>query len=223
MRFAVELKGQADVLASVAPCFQGDIIRIVGRGDGWFLESPVFDVCTNGGQVFPIADNILGLIHRICYVYAGLLSPFTIGYVQPFNETGVPLGRSLRASDTINVYSSEGIGQLRNSRGSQTLGAETLRRALGDQEIRVGLDLIGEKDLEWPQVYDILEFLGSETIVENKWVARKDLRRVKRTANHYRHLGRPQKNPLPPDPPSLQESISLVLDLLRKWLGRAAG
>src|ERR1700683_310457 len=220
MRFAVELKGQADTLANVAPCFQGDIARIVIRDDRWFLESSAFDGCTNGGQVFPIADNILGLIHRICYLYTRLLAPFTIGYVQPLNETDAPLGRVLRASDTVNVYSSRGIEELRDSRGSQTLGTETLTRALEDQEVRVALALIGENDVEWPRIYDIVEFWGPETIVENKWATRKTVRRLRQTANHYRHLGRPQNNRLPPEPPSLQESLSLVLNLLKKWMSR---
>jgi hypothetical protein len=218
MKFAVQLIGQADTLEKVAPCFQGDTVRIVRRDGDWFLESSAFDACINGGQVFPIADNILRLVHRISYLYAGLISPFEIGYVQPFNEDGVPLRRALRASARFNVYSAAGIEELQNSRGAQTLGSEAVDRAMTDQQFLAALSLIGEDELQWPHIYDILEFLDLEVIIKKKWATRKEVRRLRQTANHFRHLGRPKKNPLPPEPPSLNESRSCVLGLLKKWI-----
>jgi hypothetical protein len=218
MKFAVQLKGDAHVLESVAPCFQGDIVRIVKRGDDWFLESSKFDARANGDDAFPIADELLRLVHRISYLYTRLLSPFEIGYVQLFNETGAPLGRALRASDTINIYSTAGIEELRNSRGSQTLGSEVVDRAMTDEQVLAALSLIGEGDLQWPQLYDIIEFLDSSVIINKKWATRKEVRRLRQTANHYRHLGRLKKNPLPPDPPSLHDSRSFVLAILKKWM-----
>ncbi len=217
MKFNVQLKGQADTLEAVAPCFQSDRIRIIKR-DEWFLESSEFNQCTNGGQVFPIADDILRLIHRVCFLFTSLASPFEIGYVQPYNDAGNPLGRALRSSQTINVYSSAGIEELRTLKGAQTLGAETVSRALDDQTVRAALSLIGENDLQWPQIYDIVEFVGLKVIVRNGWASEKEIRRLRQTANYYRHLGRPKKYPLPPNPPSLHESATFVLRLLKKWI-----
>jgi hypothetical protein len=218
MKFVVQLKGVARVLESIAPCFQGEGVRIVRRDDDWFLESSKFDAFANGGEVFPIADELLRLIQRVSYLYTRLLSPLEIGYVQPFSETGTPLRRALRASATLNVISAAGIEELQNSRGSQTLGAEIVDRAMTDEPVRAAMSLVGEGDLKWPQIYDVIEFLGVETVVENEWATRKEVTRVRQTANYYRHLGSPRENLLPLDRPSLSDSRSFVIELLRKWI-----
>jgi hypothetical protein len=217
MKFDVQLKGQVETLEAVAPCFQSDRVRIIKRDD-WFLESSEFDQCSNGGQVFPIADDILRLIHRVCLLFTGLASPFEIGYVQPYSDTGSPLRRALRSIQTINVYSSAGIQELRTLKGTQTLGAEAISRALDDQTIRIALSLIGEHGPQWPQIYDVVEFLGWKAIVNKGWATQREVKRVKRTANHHRHAGRPGRNPLPPNPPSLHDSATFVLGLLKKWI-----
>ena len=68
-------------------------------------------------------------------------------------------------------------------------------------------------------LYNVLEFLGGlDAVVKKKWASRKQVSKCWRTANHHRHLGSPNKYPLPADPPSLNEAISLVLDLLKKWI-----
>jgi hypothetical protein len=218
MKFAVQLKGQADTLENVSSCFQGDSVKVVKRDDDWFLESLAFEACANGGQVFPIADDILFLIHRVCYLYAGLLAPFEIGYVQPFDEEGLPLRRALRASRKINVYSSSGVEELRTLRGVQTEGTQAVGCALADDQIRAGLSLIGDGEPEWPQLYNVVEFMGFKTIVKKKWASEKQVRRFRQTANHYRHTSRPTKNPLPPDPPSLSESRAFVRGLFKTWM-----
>lgn len=218
MKFAVQLKGDAHVLESLTPCFQADGVRILKRDDEWFLESSRFAPCANGGEVFTIADEILRLIQRVSYLYARHLSPLEIGYVQPFSETGAPLKRTAQASFTLNVVSAAGIEELRNSRGSQTLGAEIVDRAMTDEPVRAALSLLGQGDLQWPQIYDIIEFLDPEVIVKKKWATREEVRKLRQTANHFRHLGRPKKNPLPPGPPSLNESRTCVLGFLKKWI-----
>jgi hypothetical protein len=218
MKFAVQLKGDAHVLERLAPCFQAEQVRIVKRDDDWFLESSRFAPCANGGEVLTIADEILRLIQRVSNLYALHLSPLEIGCVQQFSETGAPGRMTARKSFTLNVVSAVGVEELRNSRGSQTLGAEIVDRAMTDESVRAALSLLGLGGLQWPQIYDIIEFLSPEVIIKKKWASSKEVRRVRQTANHYRHLGRPKRNPLPPDPPSLNDSGSFVLELLKKWM-----
>ena len=136
-----------------------------------------------------------------------------------FSETGVPINRALRGSAKIDVYSSTGIKELQNLRGEQSLGAAIVDRARVNNKVNEALALIGESGLQWPQLYNILEFLGgTDAIVRKKWATREQIRKCKQTANHHRHLGSPTKYPLPTDPPSLSEATSLMLDPLKRWI-----
>ena len=59
----------------LAPCFVSDDARIKKCEEGWILESSEFASCTSGGQVFPIAENIVSRIHRILSLYCGVTDP----------------------------------------------------------------------------------------------------------------------------------------------------
>jgi hypothetical protein len=218
MKFAVQLRGAAHGFEAVADCFQGDSARIKKSGDTWFLESSAFDVCTTEDEVFAIADGILSLIHGVFGLYAGLHSPFEISGVHTFSDTGVRIRRVLRVVKKIDIYSSKGIQELQASRGDQSLGSVIVGRAMADKGVQEAVALLGEGGIRWPHVYDIVEFLGADTIVRKKWATKKQILKCKQTANHHMHLGRPTKCPLPPDPPSLSEATSMVVDLLKRWI-----
>jgi hypothetical protein len=141
MKYAVQLVGAAHVLEAVGYCFQGDSARIRKGGDNWFLESSAFDVCATAGEVFLIADELLRLIHRVSALYMRLYSPFEIGYVQAFSETGVPTNRALRGFAKIDVYSSTGIKELQNLRGEQSLGAAVVDHARVNNKVNEALAL----------------------------------------------------------------------------------
>lgn len=101
-----------------------------------------------------------------------------------------------------------------------TLGSAFVGAAWKDKKLEEALALIGDgEDMQWPQLYNILEFLGGEnTIVNKKWATRPQIRRLRQTANHHRHLGSPKEYPLPAKPPSRDEARSMVLGLLKKWI-----
>jgi hypothetical protein len=151
-------------------------------------------------------------------LYARLHSPFGISVVHTFSDTGVRIRRVLRVVKKIDIYSSKGIQELQALRGDQSLGSVVLGRAMADKGVQEAVALVGEGDIRWPHVYDILEFLGADAIVRKKWATREQIRRCKQTANHHRHLGSPTKYPLPTDPPSLSEATSLTVDLLKRWI-----
>ncbi len=220
VKFAVQLTGTRPLLEHVAPCFQGEFARIVKVGDDWFLESSAFSICAAPAEVYPIADQILKLIHRVTAVYARLFSPFEIGYVQAFSDDGTPVNRALRAMQRVQVYSGEGIAELQALREEQSLGTCVVHEAMADEELLAALALVGDQhEIQWPQLYDILEFLGGERVIAGKnWATRAQVRRCRQTANYYRHLGRPIKNPLPANPLSLGEATAMVLGLLKNWI-----
>lgn len=220
MKFAVQLKGSQPLLENVSGCFHGDFARIRKIGDEWFLESSTFDACVTGVDVFPIAHKVLRLIHRVTAIYSGLFSPFEIGYVECFTDMGARVNQALQATQRVQIYSGEGLQELRESQGERTLGSAFVGAAWENKKLEEALALIGDgEDLHWSQLYNILEFLGGEdAIVKKKWASRPQIRRCRQTANHHRHLGSPRKYPLPANPPSPGEARSLVLGLLKRWI-----
>jgi hypothetical protein len=99
------------------------------------------------------------------------------------------------------------------------VGDAVVDRARVNNKVNEAVALIGESGLQWPQLYNILEFLGgTDAIVRKKWATREQIRKCKQTANHHRHLDSTTKYPLPTDPPSLSEATSLTLDLLKRWI-----
>jgi hypothetical protein len=141
VKFAVQLKGTKPLLENVSGCYQGDFARIGKIGDEWFLESSAFDACANGGEVFPIADAVLRLIHRVTAVYAGLFSPFEIGYVEAFDDAGVRVNRSLRATQGSNVLLA-GVTRAPGRTGKAITGLRCRGRGVRGQETRgsIGFD-----------------------------------------------------------------------------------
>jgi len=59
---------------------------------------------------------------------------------------------------------------------------------------------------------------GASSVKNAGFASEKKTARVKRTANHYRHLGNPGKYPLPPNPPTLADARVFAIDLMTKWI-----
>jgi hypothetical protein len=223
MKYAVQLvNGSEPLMKNAASCFQGNFAKIIKIGDDWFLESSAFDGCAVPGQVFSIADKLLRLMQRITAVYARLFSICEIGYVQAFNDAGVPTTRGLRGTLRVQIISPDGLQELSKMHGDQSRGSALAAAAMARADLQEALTLVGDGyDLQWPQISNILEFLGgADAMAQRKWATRDQIRKCKHAANHYRHLGSPQKYPLPVSPPTPGEATILVFSLLQKWISQ---
>jgi hypothetical protein len=222
MRYAAQLLGDAATIEKVAPCFQGGAARIRRFGNDWFLESSVFESCPGPAEVFPIAKEILTSVHQVSMLYAYLLTVehIRLGYIQEFNDAGSLTRRSLHATQKVNVYSAEGLAELKGLRGHQSSGSAVVEGARSSRKVQEALSLIGCTELGWPQLYNILEFLGGDrAIVKRGWATQSEVRRYKQTANHFRHLGSLNRYPLPPNPPSVSDGRKFILlNLLKRWV-----
>jgi hypothetical protein len=86
---AAVLKGQANMLESVAPCFVSNSARIRKHEEGWMLEWSEFASCTTGEQVFPIADSSRGATRwrdGLWGLIFGQPRPLTIGWPDFFGS-----------------------------------------------------------------------------------------------------------------------------------------
>jgi hypothetical protein len=213
---AAVLKGQPDMLESVAACFDGTNAKIRKHEEDWILESSAFASCTTGEQVFPIADDLVSRIHHVLALYCGATATLSVEHIYWINAEGKKL-RTIRGSLPVNVISSKGLAELKGMSDSQPLGSALLQAMTLDA--KEGLALHGEGGLSWSQVYDIIEFLGGEAgITKAGYTSRKQTRAVRQTANHYRHLGSPKKYPLPSNPPDLAAASEFARSLLKRYI-----
>jgi hypothetical protein len=215
---AAVLKGQVNMLESIAVCFVSDDARVRKHEENWILESSEFASCTTGEQVFPIADNIVSRLQRILALYCGAYEVLSVAHIAWVNAAGEKL-RSIRSVLPINVFSSTGITELETMRGTQPLGSAVFQASVLNTTVSEALALHGESGLSWSQVYDIIEFLGgAEGIAKAGYADKKQTRTVRQTANHYRHLGNVRKYPLPSNPPALAAATEFSRNLLKRFL-----
>ena len=132
---------------------------------------------------------------------------------------GEPVRQRLRDLITVRVYSAAGLRELSVSSNRTSLGSALLARAVDDPAVAEALKLVGERDLGWPQIYDIIEFLGGAKEISSSGLgSRSRTELVRRTANHYRHLGRRVPDLLPTNAPTLAKAQLFVTGILKRWL-----
>jgi hypothetical protein len=218
MRFVAELEGEPHVLENLAPCLQGNYARLRRIGNRWVLESSAFDQCKAGQEVFPEAEMLVSHIQAILAIYLQLHDAFRVVSILWLNAKGRPFRRSLRSHINVNTYSAKGILELASLRGVESLGTALAHRAAAHAAFREALALVEKRPLRWSQIYDVIEFLGAERIATTGWATRRDIVRIRRTANYYRHLGRPKKDTLPKNPPTLANARTFAFNLLKRWI-----
>src|SRR3984885_429177 len=120
----------------------------------------------------------------------------------------------------MQIISPDPFQELSAGFGEPSRGSMLAVGAVARAHMQEAFALVGDGyDLQWAQIYNILEFLGgADAMVQRKWATRDQIRKCKQTANHFRHLGSPQRYPLPASPPTQGEATILVFSLLRKWI-----
>jgi hypothetical protein len=220
MKWAIQLTGEEADFKLLEPCFQSNDLRIVKHDELWFLESERLNSFTDANGVWAVADKLLTELQTTFHLFAGASPRFALGFAQPYSDDGTPLlgGRAVRAALTINVVCPQGITKLTSSTPNGTFGSHVVSCAATDSTIHAALSLIPTSEISWYQIYDIIEFISPIAIAEKGWASSREVRQIKQTANHYRHLGRPDKNPLPPNPPTIHQARTRTLAFLRLWL-----
>jgi hypothetical protein len=117
------LTGQADMLESIARCFEGKSAtikkqRIKAQEESWVLESSDFAPCTTGEEVFPIADEIVSRINHILALYCNFTPTFSVEYINWIDAEGESK-RTIRDSVSVNVVSSKGLAELKGINGTR--------------------------------------------------------------------------------------------------------
>ena len=216
--YAAALKGEKNLLEDIAPCFNTALSTIRRRDDEWIMESSNFEQCQSVEEAYTVANALLRQINQVLYLYLRLVSPFSISSIMVFDGY-ILVRRRMWAIIDFNAYGSA-IKTL-SPTASGSLATDVLSLAASDPAVREALSLCGHEALTWSRIYDIIEFLGGPRLIAEAGLAsKKKTACVKQTANHYRHLGNPQNDKLPSNPPTLRAASLFAFDILQKWIAQ---
>lgn len=219
MRYLAVLESGMTNLSELARCFNSDLCRILEFESAWVLESSRFNACSSPLEVFPLADATLSVVRRILSLYCGLGYPLTVSYIQCIDAAGQRCGRTIRSIMAITVTSATAIADMTIPIHGQPLATAIFERSQKDGKITEALKLYQDTENRWGDVYDIVEFLGGPNQIEQSGLGtRKEAGLVKQTANYYRHLGRPEPDLLPPNPPTLAKASLFAKRALSRWI-----
>jgi hypothetical protein len=169
--------------------------------------------------VFPLADATLSVVRRIMSLYQGLSSPIRVRYILCIDSSGEPCGRAIRGSASFTIMSPTAITEMATLIRGQPLATAIFECAQNDAKIDEALRLYQDMESRWADVYDIVEFLGGPSQIEQSGLGTgKEACVVRQTANYYRHLGRPKPSLLPCNPPTLANASLFAKRALSRWI-----
>jgi hypothetical protein len=221
MPYAAVIRGAAHaphLFEDIAPSFCSRIATIRKRQNQWILQSSTFEPYESDKKLFESANNLLTQIHRLLALYLGRYSePISVRGLLSLTDDDKLIRQRHYFTETINVV--RPARQVFNPTASGSLATVVLSRAVTDPAITEALSLVGQQAPTWGRTYDIIEFLGGPRSIERSGFAPgSETRRVRQTANYYRHLGKPKNYLLPQNPPTLTEAGVFAVDLLKRWI-----
>ena len=206
------------LLEEMAPSFCSPIATIRKFQNRWILPSSTFETYESDEKLFEAANNLLTQIHLVLALYLGIYSePLSVRALMRLTDDDKLIGHRRYFTQTFSVVMTP--EQVFNPTASGSLATVVLSRAVTDPAITEALSLVGHEAPTWGQIYDIIEFLGGPRSIERSGFAPElETRRMKRTANYYRHLGKPKNHLLPSNPPTLAEARVFAINLMRRWI-----
>ena len=208
------------VLEDIAPFFASGIATIWRRENQWILESSSFEPYEFDEKLYQAANRLVAQIHSVLALYLGRYGdPLTVRALLRLTDDDKLI--ALRRYSTLTVNVVMPAEQVFSPTASGSVGTVVLSRAVTDPAIAEALSLLGHEAPTWGKIYDIIEFLGGpRTIEKSGFAPERETRRVKQTANYYRHIGNPKEYKLPSNPPTLYDAGMFAFDLMKRWIAK---
>lgn len=218
-RWCVLVKGDEISLRELHKLLPSPLYRCEYEQDLCVLTSPTFDEIS---EVADLSAHVTALLSHLVAVMRTLSSPSArLEFVGTRSKTPDGRNRATSRPVRINIIDPAALDfahMPHPEEGTAALALASL--ASRDGAVALAFRIMSAPEFGWREIYDIVELLGEQEFLRDGQVTKRALRDLKQTANHYRHLGEPAKNPLPADPPSFWEAYQLVSAVLREWLDR---
>src|SRR5205085_9329979 len=197
LKYEVVLKDKDNFIKDIATAFKGPNIRLRFINEGWILEADEFELCETVDQVLKKAEDYLFCLNVLMGIYPKIVTPLEMKYINYTNAQG-KRKRRIWGRLNINIYDDDSIIELSHLEDENSKGSLILMKAYTNPKIKELLSIIGLPPMKWPQVYDVIEFLGGDKGISRMHLATiKEVEDIRQTANYYRHLGSPRKSRLP--------------------------
>jgi hypothetical protein len=198
----------------VIPLLPPDVL-FAGRIDEktFAVGSPEFSGLTRL-EVYRRVENLMERLTALMNIYSpNTRRHFEVWQVHERRTSG--LGAAIKRF-SVTTSHTDGIAKLAvSAKANLSRAAALLQLASSSKPVSEALYLLHAPDPGWGAVYDVLEFLKGSPVMRGK---RRKIERYRRTANWYRHLGKPIRQPLPRNPPNLAQARTFASGLLEEWL-----
>ncbi|MCA1789712.1 MAG: hypothetical protein LC667_07600 [Thioalkalivibrio sp.] len=203
---------------------------LMSEGGSHLLRVPELDPISDVRVVRSEAQSYLDSLSGVAKLILGWDSPLKVGHILRRHPDGradrflevESLRVETRISPvTLRVTRADGSVE---ERGPAYEARPWLRKARASESARRVLRLISEPDLNWVDLYRIMEIIhGDAGSSIHQWVSRKKLKRFKTTANSVGAVGDDARHghetTVPPEKPmTLVEAKRLISGLARDWL-----
>lgn len=225
VELALQVSGAHELVSALPGLLAGypATVRADGPGRAWIdFHRPMetFSINAAARNIFEESDRWIRAFSGLVCVRRGFGGGLTLHQVTFRFLDG---RRCADASITISVVRAEWPGLQVAQADGKSAFARQLERVNRSPQACELLLLLGSDLVSWPRIYDVLEFLGRDTLSGMGLLSKKQFERIRRTANHYRHLGGQRDYSLPKDPPTLAEASSQVLDVVMRYLEETLG
>jgi len=221
LAWLVQLLGPQDALERLPTLVQGEPYAVVRFENGIYLRGSALDGLPDATGARAKAGEVCRYLESVLQVFVVLVDELRPGNVLAADSGGTPRARNLFAFKNFRVISERGLkGLAATDPNGSTLASNILRLADRDPRVAQAFYIVGNRDIGWHEIYDLIDLMGGvNALVKRGWAKRKELNRLRQTANHHRHRGsRRTKDALPENPPTLSEGANAVRVLLQQWL-----
>lgn len=188
------------------------------EGSGYRVFSPDFEKLTSAREVYQVATQKLSGILAAIQIFGGRHGNLKCQNVREHNASGGRIRDTAFATTSIQVISPAQLDEAKSSHAGSPLANAVADLAGHDEMVGRALTIVSTNQFGWPQIYDIIELLTIDMIVQRRWGSRKALRDIRQTANPHRHPGSLDSHQLPETPPTLNEARALLRGILRAWI-----
>jgi len=232
MKWEVCITGDESALKELTKLCNENALCINKRSGKYFLESNHFDKLESKNEVKKVATEIISSLCGATKLIYGAKDPIKYSHTKKIDDYGKKtiykeLSGVISFSGSVEkkVFDSEGnIISVEPADAIPTI----VKLALKDINVSDALRLYGNKNLDWVNLYRLLEIVvkdvgGIDQIANNNWASKKEIRRFKNTSGSWKVLKDEARHASestdpPPNPMSLSEARSLINEIIRKWL-----
>lgn len=232
MEWEVQLIGDKFDLQELSKTLKDPDLRIVERGNQYFLESIRFGQLTKLEDVRSVASEMLQILTGATRLSLGGKTPLQIAGIARVRDDGsrdlfVAVSETILVRETLNVQLNRSDGTIATSNPADEV-PEMVNLGLSDTNVAKSLRLFGATEHDWTSLYRLFEVIeddvgGIDKIVSHGWATKSKLRLFKHTSNspgavgdEARHGKETSEPPL--WPMGLGEARALIEFIMHNWL-----